>query len=70
MLALIHPLSALDIIHQSGWVHRDISCGNVYCFKDATGTRGLLGDFEYAKPIADPTEHKQRTVGKFPHNPS
>ncbi|KAF5392138.1 hypothetical protein D9757_003221 [Collybiopsis confluens] len=52
---------ALEIIQRSGWVHRDISCGNVYWFKDSAGTRGLLGDFEYAKRVQDPIEHRQRT---------
>ncbi|KAG8979744.1 hypothetical protein FRB90_007983, partial [Tulasnella sp. 427] len=38
----------------AGWVHRDISSGNVYLFrfKDKGGkeqARGILGDLEYAK---------------------
>ncbi|KAF5390467.1 hypothetical protein D9757_005258 [Collybiopsis confluens] len=55
--------AALDIIHQSGWVHRDISCGNVYWLHDpAEGlSRGILGDFEYAKRCADGMEHEKRT---------
>ncbi|KIK65073.1 hypothetical protein GYMLUDRAFT_194872 [Collybiopsis luxurians FD-317 M1] len=55
-------VNALDIIHRSGWVHRDISCGNVYCFHDSSEDRprGILGDFEYAKRITDTQEHEQR----------
>ncbi|KAF5381250.1 hypothetical protein D9757_007908 [Collybiopsis confluens] len=56
-------VTALDIIHQSGWVHRDISCGNVYWLHDpAEGlSRGILGDFEYAKRCDDGIEHEKRT---------
>ncbi|KIK65022.1 hypothetical protein GYMLUDRAFT_39433 [Collybiopsis luxurians FD-317 M1] len=54
--------TALDIIHRSGWVHRDISCGNVYCFQNSSEDhpRGILGDFEYAMRVADTTKHQQR----------
>ncbi|KAI5116303.1 hypothetical protein M0805_004644, partial [Coniferiporia weirii] len=41
---------ALEYIHRSGWVHRDISAGNVYSYVNGRGwLRGLLGDLEYAK---------------------
>ncbi|KAF5345735.1 hypothetical protein D9757_013299 [Collybiopsis confluens] len=41
-------VDALDIIHTSGWVHREISCGNVYWLHDPVkGPRGIIGDFEY-----------------------
>ncbi|KAL5525405.1 hypothetical protein ACEPAF_9275 [Sanghuangporus sanghuang] len=35
----------LKWIHGCGWVHRDISPGNLYLYDG----RGILGDFEYAK---------------------
>ncbi|THH02934.1 hypothetical protein EW145_g6678, partial [Phellinidium pouzarii] len=35
----------LQWMHGCGWVHRDISSGNVYSY----GGQGLLGDLEYAK---------------------
>ncbi|KAF5355586.1 hypothetical protein D9757_012819 [Collybiopsis confluens] len=56
-------VDALDIIHNSGWVHRDISCGNVYWFHDPDGgpSRGIVGDFEYAKRCDDLIEHQKRT---------
>ncbi|KAF5370176.1 hypothetical protein D9757_010613 [Collybiopsis confluens] len=54
-------INALKIIHGSGWVHRDISCGDVYCLHDPVkGPRGIVGDFEYAKRC-DLVEHQKRT---------
>ncbi|KAE9389531.1 hypothetical protein BT96DRAFT_834726 [Gymnopus androsaceus JB14] len=50
---------ALVILHNAGWVHRDLSAGNVYWY--AEGSRGLLGDFEYAKLRANNTAHEIRT---------
>ena len=41
----IDQLVALQWIHGAGWVHRDLSVGNLYLYKG----RGLIGDFEYAK---------------------
>lgn len=40
---------ALEIIHRAGWVHRDISGGNLYSYSFAGTHRGLIGDFEFAK---------------------
>ncbi|KAL5496151.1 hypothetical protein ACEPAH_3068 [Sanghuangporus vaninii] len=37
--------AVLKWIHGCGWVHRDISVGNLYYFNG----RGLIGDLEYAK---------------------
>ncbi|KAF5386314.1 hypothetical protein D9757_008612 [Collybiopsis confluens] len=55
-------VDALEIIHRSGWVHRDISCGNVYCLHDPVNRpRGIVGDFEYAKRCDDQVEHEKRT---------
>ncbi|KAE9396579.1 hypothetical protein BT96DRAFT_922045, partial [Gymnopus androsaceus JB14] len=50
---------ALVILHNAGWVHRDLSAGNVYWY--AEGSRGLLGDFEYAKLRTNNTAHEIRT---------
>lgn len=45
-------------MHRAGWVHRDVSGGNVYSY-EANGTqRGLLGDFEYAKNDQDVEESR------------
>ncbi|KAJ3899953.1 hypothetical protein F5879DRAFT_460447 [Lentinula edodes] len=56
-------LTALHIIHRSGWVHRDISCGNVYYYTGPTEAepRGLLGDLEYARKCDSREEHQMRT---------
>lgn len=54
----------LQVIHNSGWVHRDISVSNIYLLDD----HGLLGDLEYAKSVdvdEDPLDLKKgisRTV--------
>lgn len=40
--------TALDIMHRAGWVHHDISSGNVLI--DANG-HARLADMEYARPL-------------------
>lgn len=50
--------AVLEIIHDSGWVHRDISDSNIYIFEG----RGLLGDLEYAKSVHDDPDYHVRTV--------
>ncbi|KAI5115422.1 hypothetical protein M0805_004009, partial [Coniferiporia weirii] len=49
---------ALEYIHACGWVHRDISAGNIYWYESK---RGLLGDLEYAKKMGVDAEHEVRT---------
>ncbi|KAG9007890.1 hypothetical protein FRB90_009170 [Tulasnella sp. 427] len=54
--ALEDCVFALKLMFLTGWVHRDISSGNVYLFKDnqeAGQVRGILGDLEYAKRFSD-----------------
>ncbi|EKM53991.1 uncharacterized protein PHACADRAFT_196429 [Phanerochaete carnosa HHB-10118-sp] len=52
---------ALYGLHSAGWVHRDISAGNIIIHeKDAK-----LGDVEYAKQEADDTRHDVRTGTVF-----
>ena len=55
---------ALLVMHEAGWVHRDISVGNLYLYKDPVTeeTRGLIGDFEYAKEVGWGGKHDIRTV--------
>ncbi|KAJ3532846.1 hypothetical protein NMY22_g7580 [Coprinellus aureogranulatus] len=49
-------LTALMLLFCAGWVHRDISCGNVLVWKDGTGDlQGKLGDLEYAKRFPSDT---------------
>ena len=44
---------ALLYLHEAGWVHRDISVGNLYLYTDPVSEEkgGLIGDFEYAKRV-------------------
>ena len=41
------------MIHKAGWVHRDLSVGNLYLYVDPVSgeKRGLIGDFECAKKV-------------------
>ncbi|OCB90616.1 hypothetical protein A7U60_g2134 [Sanghuangporus baumii] len=48
---------ALSRIHGCGWVHRDISIGNLYMYRG----RGLIGDLEYAKCKNSDVAHELRT---------
>ena len=50
--------AVLRLIHGSGWVHRDVSVGNIYLYEG----RGLLGDLEFAKAMWDKGGHEVRTV--------
>ncbi|KIO32593.1 hypothetical protein M407DRAFT_18367 [Tulasnella calospora MUT 4182] len=53
--ALLDSVFALQLMFLAGWVHRDISSGNIYaCRSQENGTdgaqvRGILADLEYAK---------------------
>lgn len=66
----------LSALHSAGWVHRDISVGNIIIHDGQT----KLGDVEYAKREADDTTHDVRTGtaffmaaevhnGQYSHNP-
>ncbi|KAJ3998641.1 hypothetical protein F5050DRAFT_1743799 [Lentinula boryana] len=61
--AIVEVVKALYVLHLAGWVHRDISGGNVYWFND--GETGLIGDFEYATRMADRGGHNVRTGTPF-----
>lgn len=50
-------IPALQAIHESGWMHRDISTGNIIL----DNNRGILIDFEYAERI--PKEGKAPSHG-------
>jgi serine/threonine protein kinase len=50
----------LDIFHRTGWVHRDISAGNVFLLQDELLFK--LGDLEFAKKMGKDGEHDVRTV--------
>lgn len=57
-----HGLSVLKFVHGCGWVHRDISVGNLYLYVDGNEPRGLLADLEYAKRTCEISNNKVRTV--------
>lgn len=48
-------------MHLSGWVHRDISSGNIIVYKG----RGYLTDFEYAKETNFSESPDGQTVRRF-----
>ena len=51
--------TVFPFIHESGWVHHNISVGNVYLFEG----RGMLSDLEYAKRKNDASQHDVRVRG-------
>lgn len=51
--------SALQFVHEAGWLHRDISAGNILI---DSSDELRLADFEYAKRIDDESSHDVRTV--------
>ena len=59
-----HNKLALLRIHTAGWVHRDISTGNIYLYVDSvTGEkRGMLGDLEFSKKVGTGARYDVRTV--------
>ena len=55
---LMIPPLALKTLHMLGWVHRDVSSGNVLIVNDGA----KLADLEYAKREGDKSLHGIRTV--------
>ncbi|KAG9011451.1 hypothetical protein FRB90_007240 [Tulasnella sp. 427] len=54
--ALEDCVFALELMFLAGWVHRNISSGNVYLYTEKERQdefRGILGDLEYAKRFSD-----------------
>ncbi|KAI0916496.1 hypothetical protein AcV5_002974 [Taiwanofungus camphoratus] len=49
MKVLSDIVDALQLMHNSGWVHHDISVGNILVDKDGNGR---LGDLEYAQKMS------------------
>ncbi|KAJ4475571.1 hypothetical protein J3R30DRAFT_3405839 [Lentinula aciculospora] len=62
--AIAEVIKALWIIHMAGWVHRDVSGGNIYWYDKRQ--KGLIGDFEYAKRRTDSNKHDVRTANNRP----
>ena len=55
---LTHYLTALQAVHKCGWVHRDISSGNILLVDGVV----KIADLEYAKKMDDETSHTGRSV--------
>lgn len=45
--------AALEVLHKVGWVHRDISIGNILVARSDDGAVVKLADLEYAKAFQD-----------------
>lgn len=60
---LLDTLAALIIMHKAGWVHRDISSGNVLSFIRDGRVVGILADLEYTMKVSAPDKghHEIRT---------
>ena len=50
--------SALRVLHGCGWVHRDISTGNILLFKDSV----KLADLEFAARMDSIHDHKRGRI--------
>ncbi|KIP06415.1 hypothetical protein PHLGIDRAFT_118969, partial [Phlebiopsis gigantea 11061_1 CR5-6] len=58
---LADVVTGLEVMHMCGWVHRDISIGNILVANDM----GILADVEFAKSETATRQHSIRT-GTFP----
>ncbi|KAI5114981.1 hypothetical protein M0805_008804, partial [Coniferiporia weirii] len=56
-VSLKYCTEILSYMHRAGWVHHDLSYGNIYLYKG----RGLWGDLEYAKKMGTHGKHEVRT---------
>ena len=52
--------TALELLIKLGWVHRDVSIGNILWHNDD----GKLADLEYAKRVGYTTSHDLRTASE------
>lgn len=57
-MAWCSPVLGLKALHLAGWVHRDISIGNILIVNG----RGKITDVEYAKRVNDNMTHGVQTV--------
>ena len=56
-------IPALEVMHKQGYVHRDVSRGNIILVKHKDGTYvGVLIDFEYAIKYTAGGKHVDRSV--------
>ena len=66
-MLMLNYLVALRIIHKAGWVHRDLSLGNLYLYIDPVSgeKRGLIGDYEFAKKVGSGGRYDIKIVNLF-----
>ena len=66
-MLVLNNFVALRIIHKAGWVHRDLSLGNLYLYIDPVSgeKRGLIGDFEFAKKVGSGGRYDIKIVNLF-----
>lgn len=49
-------------MHQTGWVHRDLTPGNFLFYRNEKGLRTKIVDVEYAKSMDNKCGHFARSV--------
>ena len=54
--------TVLKVMHDVGWVYRNISINNLYEYRDGEVIIGKLGSLEYSKRTDDNSIHSARTV--------
>ena len=66
-MLVLNNFVALRIIHKAGWVHRDLSLGNLYLYIDPVSgeKRGLIGDYEFAKKVGSGGRYDIKIVNLF-----
>ena len=54
----------MGTMHELGWVHRDVSTGNILLYREEGEVRVILADLEYAKKmgLSGPERSDVRTV--------
>ncbi|KAF9440094.1 hypothetical protein P691DRAFT_169037 [Macrolepiota fuliginosa MF-IS2] len=61
--ALEGALIALVIMYIAGWLHRDVSTGNILIFVNGETVTGKLSDLEYAKEFGSTAAHSDPKTG-------
>ncbi|EGO00860.1 hypothetical protein SERLA73DRAFT_105307, partial [Serpula lacrymans var. lacrymans S7.3] len=54
---IIHGTTSLQLLHKYGWVHRDVSTGNLLVYEG----NGKMGDLEFTKKSDQESNHEIRT---------
>ncbi|EGO04175.1 hypothetical protein SERLA73DRAFT_67889 [Serpula lacrymans var. lacrymans S7.3] len=54
---MIHGTTSLQLLHKYGWVHRDVSTGNLLVYEG----NGKMGDLEFTKKSDQESTHEIRT---------